>query len=441
MVPGKTKFLVGRPQLVRDLNAINILHTVRTRGPISRIEIARHLGLSQTSVSRIVARLVEAGFLLEQRASDTTRSVGRQCVPLRLNPDAGYVLAVDIGRKETTVAVANLAGEIVVSRTLESQLSRGRGEVLETVCRRLLALLGMQRINLSQVVGLGVTFPGLALGDRGIIRTFAAERGREWTNFDLCDFFQRKLGVPTYVEGDVRAVTVAEHFIGAGKASQVMVCLCVTDEGPSAGIIHDGVLFRGVTDSAGEVGSTVVGYYFRDNRLYRPLFDTSEGILFDQVVRPSTLALIAEREIKKGWRIGGPEGELSPGEVTVSAIARAAERGDQFCQALLKEFATLIGALCINLINFFNPDLIVLHGEMFWAGTVTIQAIREMVRKHVLELSAQAVKIVASELKQDAYILGGVSLVLRELFVPPKFNKDTFQVPRGIRSLRSADLS
>jgi len=85
--------------------------------------------------------------------------------------------------------------------------------------------------------------------------------------------------------------------------------------------------------------------------------------------------------------------------------------------------------------------LIVLHGEMFWAGTVALQAVRETVQKHVLPLPVEAVKIVPSALKEDGYILGGVSLVLRDLFNPPKFDRDTFRSPRKIRPFIAAPSS
>jgi len=433
------KLIAAHPRLVRDLNEINILHLVRERGPISRIEIAQQLGLSQTAVSRIVGHLIRSDFLVEEMMSSATRSVGRQRIALRFNPNVGHVLAMDIGRKTTTLALANLGGTILARKAVESELDRGRDGFLERVTATAVTFLASQGIGLSQIEGLGVTIPGVVAAPQGVIRTF--DRWKDWVGFNLQGYLERKLGVHTHVEGDVRAIAIAEHLIGAGKASDNMVCLCVTEVGPSAGIIYNGQLIRGVTDSAGEVGTTLVGYYIKDSHLYRSLFQEDQNVLFDQVVQPSTLLAIAKREIEKGLEIKSRDANLNVENLTVSQIVRAAEGGDRFCQLLLQEFGAIVGALCINLINFINPDLIVLHGEMFWAGTVALQAVRETVQKHVLPLPVEAVKIVPSALKEDGYILGGVSLVLRDLFNPPKFDRDTFRSPRKIRPFIAAPSS
>jgi len=416
------QLIAGKPRILRDINEINILHLIREEGPISRIDISKRIGISQTAVSRIVARLIKNNYIVQNNGSADKRSVGRQPILLKFNHGVGYIVAIDIGRANITYAILNLGGKIIKKRFMKSQFENGRDEVLNRLSSKVLLLIDSLGINLSQVYGIGITIPGLVKVPLGIIRTFG--RWKEWYDFNLRHYFEKKFGIPTHVESDARAIALGEYFIGFGKTSNNLVCLCVTEVGPYAGIIYNGQLIRGVSDSAGEVGTTQVGYYIRDGYLFKSLFKDNENILFDQVIQPKALLDIVKKELQNGRIIQTSSKKLAPDTITLLDIVRAAEAGDEFCEKLLKEFAVIMGALCINIINLFNPEMIILNGEVFWEGSLILETVKETIKKHILPISVEPVQIVVSKLKENRYILGVASLVLSNLFSPPTLEKE-----------------
>jgi len=416
------KLIAGQPKILRDINEINILHLIREEGPISRIDISKKIGISQTAVSRIVARLIENNYVSEVTDNNCKRSVGRQPISLQFNHSIGNVIAIDLGRVNSLIALVNLGGEIIHQEPFASELQPHRDVVLEKLSARIVAFLSKHGFDLSEIYGIGITIPGIVTSPEGIIRSFG--RRHEWIGFHLRQYFEKKFGILTCIETDTRAITYAEYHMGHGKTSNNMVCLCVTEVGPYAGIIHNGELIRGITDCAGEVGTIQVGYYIQESNLFRSLFKEQKNVLFDEVMQPNTILDIARREINNGLAIAGPQGKISAENLTVLDVVRAAEKGDQFCQSVLKEFATILGALCLNIVNLYNPELIILNGEIFWEGSFIQNTMQAMVKKHILPISVEPVRFISSKFKEDRHILGVTSIVLSKLFHPPKFDKD-----------------
>lgn len=425
--------IAGQPQILRDLNEINILHLIREEGPISRINIAKKIGISQTAVSRIVARLRRDDFIIEDSNTKNKRSVGRQPIFLHFNNNIGNIIAIDIGRCETTIALVNLGGKLLAKESFPSDLHRKRDDVLKDLNRRVIKFLSLNGQTLKNVYGIGVTIPGIVKTPEGIIRSFC--RKNDWVDFNLRGYFEKKLKIFTCIESDTRAITLGEYYMGVGKNNNNMVCLCITDAGPYAGIVHNGQLIRGISDSAGELGTINVGYYIRQGYLFKSLFKNEEDVLFDEIVLPATLVNIAKQEIEKGKVLKGPDGPLNLKTLNVIDIVQAAEIGDEFCRYILKEFASILSALCINIINLYNPELIILNGEIFWEGTYIIKTIDELVKKHILPISVEPVRFMSSVLKENRYIIGIASLVLNKLFAPPKIDNESFIAFKKMRPL------
>lgn len=425
--------IAGQPQILRDLNEINILHLIREDGPISRIDISKKIGISQTAVSRIVARLMKDNFVKEESDTKNRRSVGRQPIFLHFNYSIGNIVAIDIGRTTITIALVNLGGKLLAKEIFPSDLHRTRDDVLKDLNRKLVKFLSINGQTLENVYGIGVTIPGIVKNPEGIIRSFGSKK--EWINFNLREYFEKKYEIFTCIESDARAITLGEYYMGVGKNNNNMVCLCITDVGPYAGIVHNGQLIRGISDSAGELGTINVGYYIRQGYLFKSLFKKEEDILFDEIVLPDTIVNIARQEIEKGHVLKGPKGQLDPKTLNVLEVVQAAEFGDEFCRYILREFASILSALCINIINLYNPELIILNGEIFWEGTFIIKTIEEMVKKHILPISVEPVRFMNSVLKENRYVLGIASLVLNKLFAPPKIDNESLLSFQKMRPL------
>jgi predicted NBD/HSP70 family sugar kinase len=338
---------------------------------------------------------------------------------LDFNPTAGYVLAVEIGRTGQRVALTDLNGKIIAARKVQVEVRESKETILAAILAECDTLVLEQGIRRSQLVGTGVTITGLVDAVHGIVRAFRPD----WDNTNLREVFEAHFAVPAFVEGDSKAITIAEQQLGAGRGKRNHVCICFTDAGPSAGIVHNEHLLRGVTDSAGEVGSISVGYLVKDKSLFTSLLPTEGNVTFDQVLRKDVPREILRRQISASGDPWQSAPARRPAHFTNAYVAEAAALGDPLSLEILTEYGELAAILCLNIINFLNPEQIILHGEIFWTNDVVLEVIRRAVSHHVLAIPAQAVAIVSSVLKEDAVLLGAASLVLSDLFSRPEVRR------------------
>src|SRR3990170_8294890 len=107
----------GSRELIRAINRSNVLNSIKTQGPISRIEIARISGLSAATVSGITAQLIESGLVFEKEAGDSLG--GRRPIPLALNPRGGYVIGFKLAEDHITGALTDLNAKVIANRTFQ----------------------------------------------------------------------------------------------------------------------------------------------------------------------------------------------------------------------------------------------------------------------------------------------------------------------------------
>jgi len=193
-----------------------------------------------------------------------------------------------------------------------------------------------------------------------------------------------------------------------------MVNLWIGD-GIGAGIILNGSLIRGVTASAGEVGYDELGFYVRDRNDFPLLYNGQKR--FGDILSNRWLASAACSAIKNGQKTTLVKDQMSP-----ENIVSAAQNGDGLAIALLKEYGTLLGILCINLINTLNIELLVICGKILSKNDLLLMYVKEKVNKDLLSVPARAVHIVSSDLKENGVVLGAAGLVLEDLFYQDVIN-------------------
>src|SRR3972149_326103 len=143
----------GNRELIRAINRSNILNCIKTRGPVSRIEIARIAGLSAATVSGITAQLIESGLVFEKEAGDSLG--GRRPIPLALNPKGGYVVGFKLAEDHITGALTDLNANVIANRTFHLS-ARSIESVIVALEKGVKALLADGAIHKDQLLGGGV---------------------------------------------------------------------------------------------------------------------------------------------------------------------------------------------------------------------------------------------------------------------------------------------
>ncbi len=397
------KVINQRSLLIREPNEVRVLRLVRDSGEISRIEIAKECNLNKAYVSELVAKLIQTGFLEETGKVEENDKVGRKRMLLRFLPLAGLVAGVDVGMTHSTVVLTDLNATVLRKKSFVYSLEMPAKKVLSDVVNVITSLLDETNNSPSRLVGIGVGVQGLI--DYRTNTLMVSHNKKSWEGESLSAELEAHFKVPVYVENDVKAMTLGEYLLGSAKGIQNLVYLFIGD-GLGAGIMINGHLHRGFTSSAGDIGYTELepASFYKEQF---PLMYNGQSI-FGQILTDTNIV-----ESYRRSNLGGADEQVS-----VATIADKAGNGDTTAIEIIRECASLLSNLSINLINTLNPEFIIIGGKLSQCYPKLIDRVRETIHKDLLSVPAEAVQVRAATRGEEAVALGATGLVLYEMFEP-----------------------
>ncbi len=314
------------------------LDLIRQEPGISRSEIARRSGMSPTSITRIVADLQEFGLVCETTA--VSNGVGRKAVQLEINDSLFYTVGVDLSERALTVCLQSTGGEMVGKLSELPDDDALTGEQAAAMLHRLYRrLLDESAIDESRVAAVGI----------GAVGTVDVERGAiiyadlyNWHNIPMADMLRELFGKPVFIDNDVKCALIGEIRAG-GQAAEDTVLLSF-GRGVGGAIMHGGDVLRGVTNSAGEIGHTIVDY--------------TDGRLCFCGRRGCVAAYLTEQRILEQAR------EFKPGVADVAELLHAFERREPWAMPLMDKLGNLISISISNAVCFINPPSVILGGKL-----------------------------------------------------------------------------
>jgi len=393
-------------KFIKDYNELNVLRLIKHYGPISRAEIAKKIHISKAGISEIVARLIDQEYVYEAGVGNSTHRGGRRPILLTFNQKAGYVIGIEIKRSFAKISLLDMNATIHVNRTIHYSVGCSMDDVLMQLFPVLYEFLKIDWVTQSKPIGIGIGIPGLIDYDSGCIKL--SDSLKSWENYPIRMKFESEFEIPTILENDVKTLALGECLFGKGIEHQSLVNLWIGD-GIGAGIILNGSLIRGVTASAGEVGYDELGFYVRDRNEFPLLYNGQKR--FGDILSNRWLSSAAYSAIKNGQSTILDENQVLPEQIVSAAV-----NGDKLAISLLKEYGTILGILCINLINTLNVELLIISGKLLSQNDLLLQFVREKVDKDLLSVIPHAVHIVSSDLKEKGVVLGAAGLVLEDLF-------------------------
>lgn len=395
---------------VKKHNLRAILLTFLHHGSISRIQLARHTNLSNTTITNLTAELIEQGIIVEAGAAEarpaSRRRVGRPRRMLELVPDARYVVGVHIGIGLLRVAVANLHADIVHNTIATFPVDRPACDVLEEIAQLVHTTIAEAAVDPHLILGLGVGASGLVNRETGV-NLHAASLG--WHDIPVQAFLEERLQLPVCVDNNVRAMALGEAYFGLGRGVDVLA-FTYGRIGVGAGIVVNGQVFRGSGAGAGEIGHTIMLPH--DGELCRC---GQHGCLETLVSEPVLLRearLLADRQ---------PDGILAANlnaadHDTIDAVFAAARAGDGPTLALIDEQMAYLGIALANLVNVLNPKLIILGGMFAQGGDLILPQVEATVRRLAFAGLGEHVDIQPTTFGWRAGVVGAASLALKEFF-------------------------
>jgi predicted NBD/HSP70 family sugar kinase len=385
---------------VRDLRKTNragALWELYLRGPLSRQQIGVATGVSLATVSNVVGELIDEGVVVECGLEDSNG--GRPRALVKVRPDHGYVIGVDIGETAFLVELFDLAMTVRASHRSSTVLTRlDPQDALTHVVEGIEQVIAESEVATEAILGVGVGAPGLVEHAQG-----AVVHGQTvgWDGVPFEALLRARVDLPTIIDNGAKTLGQAETWFGAARGVDHAV-IALLGIGVGTSIISNRRLYRGATSSAGEWGHTTVVV---DGR---PCRCGSRGCLEAYI---GAAAVVARYDELAGRKRRSSQADL---EGRVARIV-AAQDDDEAAAQVLDETATYLGVGIANLANLFNPERVVVGGWLGHAvGPVLLARIRSAAGRNALRLPFSHLEIVIAELGADAVALGAATLPVAE---------------------------
>jgi glucokinase len=320
-----------------------------------------------------------------------------------------YIVGVDLGGTNLVIGAMSADGasqhamhSIPTRADLGADAVVGRMvELIENVIAETRAATGAKR---DDFLGVGIGSPGPLDRERGLV-IFTPNLG--WRDFPLRDRVQDGVKLAATLDNDANCATLGEWWIGAAKGARNVVGLTI-GTGIGGGLILDGKLYHGASDVAGEIGHATI------DSTGRRCGCGNYGCLEAYASGPA----IAERAREA---LGGGESSIMPSlvdgdlsKLTAATIYDAARREDELALHVVRETARFLGTGIANLLNIFNPEVVVLAGGVTQAGDALFDPLRAEVRRRAFKPAVDACRIVPGALEGNAGVVGAVATFLQQ---------------------------
>ncbi len=388
----KAKNQIARPNTIRDINKQIVLNYVRDRTPISRADIARETALQRSTVSAIVEDLQLDGLIEEIGTGNSTG--GRKPTLLKLKTGIPMAVGVDITPRETTIALADLAGQILQQETFPTSPDADcmSKQIVEKVKR-------LAQENKNHNLEVGISVPGIAdqaTGNVVYVPYF------QWSNWDICRQISDQTNMRVTVDNDANAIALAELWFGEERTRKDRNFITVlVAEGIGTGIIFDGQVYRGDKGAAGEFGHMIIG--------------EKAPVKCSCGSRDCWEAHASEKAIRFRYRKLTGKTLSKNGDYTIEKLIKLANKGDEDAIKVFKKTARLLGIGISNLIIGFSPQTVIVSGRIVNVWDIIKGEIECLAERSVRQELTETI-IKASSLGDSPTLLGSLSLVLAGKF-------------------------
>ena len=373
--------LTGNPELIRDINTQSVIRTILEHGSISRAAIAGHLGLTKATVSAIVQVLLDRG-LIEEIGSDDTKK-GRKPILLRLDPTCGYIISLDLASETITLMTANLLGGNC--HIYQYPSPENSADLIPTLITAIQAAIDTLPESRYGLLGIALGIHGVVHHNQIIFLPYSS-----YADLDLVTPLSEAFHVPVLMENEANLSVLGEWSFCHQTNEMLYISV---HSGIGVGIIMKNQLVKGKNGYAGEFGHSIIQIGGR------PCPCGNHGCLEQYA---SERALFAELS------------ELKHMPIHADIFEDLYRRGDPDARRLVENFITYMSIGINNLLNTFNPDIIILNSVLHRCRPTICKDITDALHNTM----KQYCHLIPSTLQDSATLLGGVYLIQHQFLYP-----------------------
>lgn len=310
-----------------------------------------------------------------------------------------YAIGVDLGGTNLRAAVVDAdQGLILCQRKCPTQAHEGHEAVICRMVQLIQAVILDSGLHPAEIKAAGIGVPGTPDLDTGAIQLLPNFPG-QWRNLPLGTLLQERTGLAVFVLNDVRAMTLAEWTLGAGRGVDTLACFAI-GTGIGGGLVVNGKLHLGIGGTAGEFGHTIV---------------EPQGLLcscggrgcLELYASGPAIAAMGVKEVMHGHTtLIGTLAGYDLNQVTPELITRAAIQGDPAALEILHRAGNYLGIAVSNVVSVISPRRVIFGGGVAQAGELLLMHVRNTVREHVHVVPVDQVEFVQAALGNVAGLVG-----------------------------------
>ena len=372
-----------------------ILGLCINEGDYSIADLSKELNTSIPTITKLVGELIEDGFLEDLGKQGTNG--GRRPSIYGLNPAAGYFVGVDIRRKFISYAVTDFKGTLLYFLEMDDFSVQNSEESFREMCRHIKTQLTGNGIDPERVLAYGFNLTGRVNNETGYCFTYFLGEDKP-----IAGVLENEMGRPVFVENDSRAMTYGEYLCGVANNETNMLFINV-GWGLGMGMILDGKLSYGKSGFSGEIG-------------HFPLLNNNQichcgkiGCL-ETGASGSAIHRIFMEKLQAGRSSTLSEAYNKGEYIHIEDILEAANEEDVLAIEVVEEIGSTLGRAIAGLINIFNPELIVIGGNVAQTKEYLLLPIKSAVQKHSLNIINSDTTIKFSKLGKKAGAIGSCLL-------------------------------
>jgi len=388
--------LVGNAELVKQLNYAMIYRLIIQQSPISRIQLAETSQLAPASITKITRQLLKKKLIKEV---DTQQSTGgRPAVSIEAKFENYQSVAIQLSRTHITLELYDLGGHsLVLKRYPLTDFTQRLAQnylinLIELFCNE-------HNKKIKNLIAISVVMPGVIDSVNGIVRYTPHISVNNWA---LANILQQKFNVSIFVGNDVQSLALAESYFGSTQNVQDSILIRV-HRGVGSGVIVNQQLLMNHNQSASEVGHIQV------DPLGRRCHCGNFGCLENQVVN-TEIENRARLLIEQGY-----PSKLAVDKCNIVTICQLANQGDELAEKLIKNAGEHLGKAVAIMVNIFNPQCIVLAGEITKSPEILLNAVNSALYSQSLQQLRENLSLNCSSLN-DCSAIGAFALVQQALF-------------------------
>jgi len=377
-------------------------------GELSKPEICRFTNMTTPTISRIIEELIEEGWVIDRGQGASIG--GKRPHIFSLNPDAAYIMGVDAGRIHLKIAIFNLRKEIIGEiKIFPSILEKNKSneENISYILEKIRQTLQELHLPYEKIKVAGFAIPGLIDNEGNSYTYFVYE------DTNIKKVLEKELQIPVFIDNDSKIMALAEHSFGVAQGIDNALCISV-NECIGLGMILNSRPYTGYKGMAGEFG------HIRISGLEGQCYCGKIGCL-ETVASGRAIVKNARKSIEKGVHTS-IQTLANEKDITLTTIIKAARQDDIFAIDLLQNAGEKIGEGISTLIHLFNPQVLVIGGEIADAGSLIITPIQQILNKYTLTRLKNQCEIKLSNLHAHSTIMGTLMVVMKNLYYDSDHN-------------------